>query len=119
MIDLSYMLIGLGGMFRSITRYVLGNWIANRCRSCNVLKTSIINISGAFFLGLLMTIDIHENLYLLLAEGYLGAYTTFSTFMYEGFNLFNNNKKINAMTYVLGTLFLGLVGFALGANICN
>lgn len=114
---MSYALIGLGGIFGSITRYALGRWIAKKWNSYGILKTFIINITGSFFLGFVTTMDIHENLYLLLAEGYLGAYTTFSTFMHEGFNLFSNKAKVNALIYICGTLFLGLAGFMTGANV--
>ena len=56
-------------------------------------------------------------MYLLLADGYLGAYTTFSTFMYEGFNLFRGKEKMNAFTYILGSLFLGIIGYVLGLKL--
>lgn len=84
------------------------------CRVRLMTPVLIYYINTGFLIGY---INIHQNLYLLLSEGYLGAYTTFSTFMYEGFNLFRNNEKINAIIYILGTLFLGLIGFIIGANI--
>jgi len=52
-----------------------------------------------------------------LADGFLGAYTTFSTFMYEGFSLFKENEKLNAFTYIFASLFLGIIGFVIGAQL--
>ncbi|MBK5247099.1 MAG: CrcB family protein, partial [Peptostreptococcaceae bacterium] len=47
----------------------------------------------------------------------LGAYTTFSTFMYEGFNLFKEDEKKNAVTYIIGTFIIGIIGFIIGIEI--
>ena len=58
--------------------------------------------------------QVETNVYLLLGDGFLGAYTTFSTFMYEGFNLFEGRDKLNAFSYILGTLILGIIGYAVG-----
>ena len=111
---MEYFVVGVGGVLGSITRYTLGKWISERFHTVIPIGTLLINITGALLLGIVTSIYTGGNLYLLLAEGYLGAYTTFSTFMYEGFNLFQENEKKNAMLYILGTLFLGLVGFIIG-----
>jgi CrcB protein len=65
-------------------------------------------------LGIISSAGTGGNLYLLLGDGFLGAYTTFSTFMYEGFNLFQENDKMNAFVYILGSLFLGILGYIIG-----
>ena len=54
------------------------------------------------------------QVFLLLADGFLGAFTTFSTFMYEGFNLFQENERLNALVYIISSVFLGIVGFVMG-----
>src|SRR4051812_7589447 len=107
---MEYVIVGVGGILGSITRYALGIWISEKYDTTIPIGTLLINISGAFLLGIVCSIYTSGNLYLLLAEGYLGAYTTFSTFMYEGFNLFQENEKKNAAKYILGTLFLGIIG---------
>lgn len=114
---MSYVLIGIGGMLGSITRYALGKWISGRWNTMIPLKTLIVNITGAFLLGVVMTLDSGNNLYLMLAEGYLGAYTTFSTFMYEGVSLLKNNEAASAALYIIATLVLGLLGFMAGTQI--
>ena len=96
------MFVGLGGALGSLTRYQIGKVISEKARTTFPIGTFVINITGAFLLGLISSLNVGKNMYLLLADGYLGAYTTFSTFMYEGFNLFQENEKMNAFTYIRG-----------------
>lgn len=114
---MEYFIVGFGGMLGSITRYALGKWISEKYNTIVPIGTMMINISGAFLLGIVSSIYKDGNLYLLLVEGYLGAYTTFSTFMYEGLNLFQENERKNAIRYILTTLLLGIIGFISGMEI--
>jgi len=111
---MNLILVGLGGALGSLARYQLGKMISCRQKSTFPFGTFIINITGAILLGMLSNFDFQNNLYLLLGDGFLGAYTTFSTFMYEGFNLFKNNEKLNALVYIILSIVLGLIGYALG-----
>ncbi len=90
------LLVGIGGALGSITRYQLGKLIAQKRDTVYPVGIFIINISGALLLGLVNGIGITGAFYMLIANGFLGAYTTFSTFMYEGFILFLENKKLNS-----------------------
>lgn len=103
----------VGGALGSTTRYFLGRRFASRHQHIPV-GTFIINVSGAFFLGVVTGFDISALLYGLFAEGFLGAYTTFSTFMFEDFVLLQNNRILSAMIYVLATLVLSFLAFYLG-----
>ncbi|ERI92527.1 protein CrcB [Clostridiales bacterium oral taxon 876 str. F0540] len=114
---MNYLLVGIGGAFGSITRYSLGRFISSKTKSKFPFGTFFINITGAFLLGILSSSGAGSSVYSLLGDGFLGAYTTFSTFMYEGFNLFQDNKKLNAFIYILGSLIIGIIGFMLGALI--
>jgi CrcB protein len=116
---MTYLLIAIGGAAGSLVRYSLGKVISEKSSTTFPIGTFIINITGAILLGIVSTIAISSNMMLLLADGFLGAYTTFSTFMYEGFNLFQEKEKINAFIYILGTLGFGTLGFALGTKIAN
>lgn len=111
---MEYVLVGIGGVFGSLTRYKLGKIIADKLKSTFPYGTFIINITGAFLLGLVSSLNVTRNITLLLADGFLGAYTTFSTFMYEGFNLFEGREKLNGFLYILGSLILGTLGFFVG-----
>lgn len=116
---MEYLVVGIGGVFGSIIRYALGKFISKRSNTMFPIGTFIINITGAVFLGLLTTYQASKGIYLLFGDGFLGAYTTFSTFMYEGFNLFQDKEKLNAFAYVLGSLLLGVIGFSLGTLLGN
>lgn len=116
---MGYILVGIGGIFGSITRFVLGKYISEHSKTVFPRGTFIINITGALLLGIVATFQNYNNMYLLLGDGFLGAYTTFSTFMYEGINLFQEKEKLNSFKYVFGSIFLGVLGFVLGAKIGN
>lgn len=114
---MTYVLIAVGGAAGSLVRYSLGKFISERSSSDFPIGTFIINITGAILLGFISTIGISGNMMLLLGDGFFGAYTTFSTFMFEGFNLFEEKQKLNALIYILGSLILGILGYALGSQI--
>lgn len=111
---MNLILVGVGGMFGGLCRFQLGKVISQKSNTAFPIGTFIINITGALLLGILTSIEAGDRTYLLLGDGFLGAYTTFSTFMYEGFNLFQGNEKLNAFAYILGTLFLGIIGYVSG-----
>ena len=111
---MEYIFVGIGGTFGAITRYLLGKYISERSKSVFPWGTFIINITGALLLGILSGAHTGNTMYALLGDGFLGAYTTFSTFMYEGFNLFQDREKLNAFVYIIGSLFIGIVGFWAG-----
>lgn len=111
---MEYILVGVGGTLGALARYSLGRSILGRSKSWFPVGTFIINITGAFLLGFLTVFQANRYLYLFCGEGFLGAYTTFSTFMYEGFNLYEGRKNLNAYIYIIGSLIIGIAGFFLG-----
>ena len=111
------LLVGIGGVFGSLARFSLGKFISKGYNSTFPIGTIIINITGAILLGILSSIEASRNLYLFFGDGFLGAYTTFSTFMYEGFNLFQENAKLNAFIYILMSVILGVLGYNIGTKI--
>ena len=110
-------LIGIGGAFGGLARFQLGRVISQRANTTFPIGTFVINVTGALLLGIVTIVFNSNSMYLLLGEGFLGTYTTFSTFMYEGFNLFQENEKLNAFTYILGSLLLGIIGYVAGFEI--
>lgn len=104
-------MIGIGGAAGSVVRYGVGRWIAQRGAAGFPWGTLFVNLTGAVLLGMVVGIGPGADMSFLLAEGFLGAYTTFSTFMYEGFELFRDNEKKNALTYILFSLAVGIAGY--------
>jgi len=114
---MGYLIVGIGGALGSVTRFAIGRRLSENSNSWMPMGTFFINISGAVLLGVVSSMTLSGNMYLLLGEGFLGAYTTFSTFMYEGFNLFKEDEIKNAFTYIIGTFIFGVIGFIIGIEI--
>lgn len=114
---MNLILVGFGGLFGGLARFQLGKMISQKSRTTFPVGTFIINITGAMLLGILNGLNIGNSAYVLLGDGFLGAYTTFSTFMYEGFILFQGNEKLNALIYILCSLLLGILGYVAGFEI--
>ena len=111
---MGYLIVGVGGALGSVTRYALGKRFSETSSSWMPVGTFFVNISGAILLGIISSIGFNGNMYLLLGDGFLGAYTTFSTFMYAGFNLFKDDEKKNALIYISSTFIFGIIGFIMG-----
>lgn len=109
-----YIIVGIGGMLGSVARYSVGRMVNRYNKSVFPYATFAVNIIGALLLGIVSSLHGSGQLYLLAGEGFLGAFTTFSTFMYEGFDLIKNNKYLNAAIYIISTFAVGIVGFSLG-----
>ncbi|MHB1452343.1 MAG: fluoride efflux transporter CrcB [Saccharofermentanales bacterium] len=111
---MALLLVGLGGILGSLARYSAGKAVLSFSTKWVPAATFMINVSGAFLLGIVSGMDIGDSLYLFLADGFLGAFTTFSTFMFEGVTIFYGNKKANAAAYIFCTISLGLAGYFAG-----
>jgi fluoride exporter len=118
--------VGLGGFLGSIARYLLSGWAAARWGVIFPWGTFIINISGSFILGFFLAFAqerpwVHPPARLLFAIGFVGAYTTFSTYTYESIRLMMNGQFALAAAYIVGSVVFGLVavfaGVALGNSI--
>jgi fluoride exporter len=111
-------LIGLAGAAGALTRYLLGRFVAERVSSQLPVGTFIINISGAFLIGLIAGLVgqkvISTAMQLVLATGFLGGYTTFSTMHWEGVQLIRGGSTSRGLLYLGGTFLLGVPLAALG-----
>lgn len=110
--------VGLAGSLGALTRYLLGRYIAGRIISQFPLGTLMINITGAFLIGLLFTLTsrnfLNVPLQTVLATGFLGGYTTFSTMSWEGVQLVRGGSTLPGSLYLGGSVLLGLLAAVLG-----
>ena len=111
-------LVGLAGACGALARYLIGRYVAERAGSTFPFGTLLINLSGAFVIGLLFALTAHKVLSLpaqtVLATGFLGGYTTFSTMSWEGVQLARGGSTLRSALYLGGTCVLGLLAAALG-----
>ena len=110
--------VGLGGFVGANARYLLGLWVATRYGTSFPLGTFIINITGSFILGLIMgLLDAHvlaPAVRLALGIGFVGAYTTFSTFTYETLRLIESGSLLLATANVVGSVAVGMLAAIAG-----
>lgn len=121
---INYFIIGIGGFIGAITRYALATWIGQQWGKSFPLGTFVINVSGSFLIGLLMTLlaekfMVNPQWRLLLVVGFLGAYTTFSTFEFETGGLLKDGEIILATLNVVLSVFLGFVALKAGEVIAK
>jgi fluoride exporter len=118
------LVIALGGALGALSRYGLGIWISGKWNQGFPLHTFLINITGAFFLGFLNTLFIERltvsTLWRLgIGVGFLGAYTTFSTFGFEVITLLEGGSLFTAGLYTLLSIIVGFTGVALGVGLAR
>ena len=119
---MNYLIIGVGGFAGAITRYALAVWIGQRWGRSFPLGTFVINISGSLLIGLLMPLlterfIVNPQWRLLLVVGFLGAYTTFSTFEYETGTLLKDGEWLFASLNVILSVAVGFIALKIGEMI--
>jgi fluoride exporter len=111
-------MVGLGGMAGSVFRFVIGSIIMHRYPGRFPWGTFSVNIIGSLLIGIFLgwaAKQQHADFWkLLLATGFCGGFTTFSTLSYEGFLLIKQQQFGILALYISATLVLGLVATALG-----
>lgn len=116
---LQYLWIGLGGFLGANTRFITQQWAANRWGSGFPYGTMLANVSGSFIIAFFLTLagerlPISPELRLFLAVGFLGGFTTFSSFSFETFKLLQENGWQAAAINFAGNTILGLTGVFIG-----
>jgi fluoride exporter len=115
-----YLLVGLGGCMGAIARFEVARAIGALFESRFPWGTFVINVSGSFLLGILGAIVAQkmtpnsEAMRLALGVGFLGAFTTFSTFEFETHGLLDDGAWVTATANMFASLFLGLVAVRAG-----
>ncbi|HEU4742619.1 MAG TPA: fluoride efflux transporter CrcB [Meiothermus sp.] len=107
----SYVYIMLGGAVGSALRYGLGSYIQRLSGPGFPWSTFVINVLGSLFIGVLLRLSGEGSLSQegrwLLAVGFCGGFTTFSTLSWETLTLVQGSQWVLALAYALGSLILG------------
>ena len=116
---MNILIIGIGGFLGAVTRYGLGLWIGQRWGRLFPLGTFVINVSGSFLIGFLMPLlterfVLNPQWRLLLVVGFLGAYTTFSTFEYETGALLRDSEYLYGSLNIILSVFVGFAALKAG-----
>lgn len=111
---MEFLWVGIGGFFGANARYILGHEIAKRLGLDFPYSTLIVNLSGAFLIGVLFTIltdrVVGDPMWRQLTiVGFLGGYTTFSSYTYEAVGLIQDGRWSTALLYIVGSNGLGLL----------
>jgi len=115
-----YLLVGVGGFIGANARFVVARVVGAMVETRFPLGTFLINISGSFLLGVLGAVTAQkmmptsEAMRLALGVGFLGAFTTFSTFEFETHALFEDGSWLTATTNMFASLFVGLLAVRAG-----
>jgi len=115
-----YLVVLVGGGIGSLARYVASTAIMQRFGGAFPLGTFVINITGSFLIGLLMTmfterLEWSPNWRLLLVTGFLGGYTTFSSYEYESLQAVRHGTRWLGLINLVGSVVAGYVAVWLGA----
>jgi CrcB protein len=115
----TYLIIGMGGFLGCNARYFLGGWFAERYGTSFPYGTMVINVSGSFVIGFFLVLIseqfiVHPHWRLFFAIGFLGGYTTFSTFSFESFSLIQDRSYVLALANMVGSVVLGQVAVLAG-----
>lgn len=114
-----YLAISLGGILGANSRYLVGLYVAERLGTTFPYGTLIINVTGSLIIGFFLTLvteraSIDPLWRLFFATGFLGAYTTFSTYTYETATLMREGAYVPAVLYVTGSVIVGMIGVFAG-----
>jgi fluoride exporter len=119
---MSLLLIGAGGFAGAIARYLVDMFIGERVGGTFPWGTLVVNVSGSFLLGLLFALSAERAI--LPAEirgpvliGFIGAYTTFSTFMLESWRLLESGAVGPALLNLGGSIAIGMVALVAGVAV--
>lgn len=112
------LLIGTGGFIGSVSRYLLTKYVSLQWPASFPLGTFSINILGCLVIGVVMGFSFHSSLStqtrLLLATGFCGGFTTFSTYSLEIFELYERGQSGLGFLYMAVSVITGLAAVWFG-----
>jgi fluoride exporter len=118
---LKYVVVGVGGFLGAVARYALGTYIGGRYGVRFPLGTFVINVSGSFLIGLILTLLARTTASAywryLIPIGFIGAFTTFSTFEYETLRAIQDGQLMTGLLNVALSLFVGFIAVWVGVEL--
>ena len=116
--------VAFGGAAGAVARYWLGGLINSRWPMQFPMGTFVINVTGSFIIGFVLTmvgerITVNPNWRLLIAVGFVGAYTTFSTFEYETLKLIEEGNLLSAALNIILSCAVGFVAVWVGITLAR
>ena len=111
---LKYLMVGMGGFVGSVARFGLAGYLGEKMGTRFPYGTFVVNISGSFLIGLILTVlttkaHLSPNWGYLAAIGFIGAYTTFSTFEYETLRTEQDGQFLTASLNIALSVVLGFI----------
>lgn len=111
--------IAVGGAFGAVARYLINISPMARLFGKFPFPTFFINITGSFLIGFLLIlltdkVEVSDNLRLAIIVGFLGAFTTFSTFEMEIYGLTQERQFAMALLYLVLSVVVGFIGVLAG-----
>jgi len=111
--------VAIGGAFGAVARYLINVSPLAGVFAKFPLPTFLINIIGSFLIGFLMIVFadkfvVNDNLRMAVIVGFLGAFTTFSTFEMEIFGLVREREFVTGFVYLFLSVLVGFVGVVAG-----
>ncbi len=115
-----YLVVMAGAAAGGVARYMIGVAVSQRFGGRFPLGTLVVNVSGCFLIGILMTLfterlDLHPNWRLLLVTGVLGGYTTFSSFGWETYQSVRVGTPLIGLANILLSVIFGYLAVWCGA----
>ena len=119
-----YLAVALGSALGGVARYFVANTWLGQFAAPFPSATFVINVTGSFMLGFFATLateklDFDPHLRLAVAVGFVGAYTTFSTFEYETARLLATRETLRAALYVGLSVLVGFVAVNAGIGLAR
>ena len=119
-----YFLIAIGGALGSIARIWVGSAIAGRMGIKFPYGTLVVNLTACFVIGLTLTYlgrraDLNPAWRFLIPVGFIGAYSTFSTYEWETLSTMRSGAFVLAALYAGGSLILGLIAVWAGTIVAE
>lgn len=116
--------IAIGGALGSVARYLINISPLQHISEKFPFPTLFVNIVGSFLIGFLLILftdrfTVSDNLRFAVLVGFLGAFTTFSTFELEIWELINEHRYLIAFAYLFLSVAIGFVGIILGMSLAK